>query len=90
MDREGGRVSYPSGKVVTYNIEGQDMPRVNKRYVLFLKREEENLSIVTGYELQGEKVRPLDGPQKFKKYDGTSADALLNKIRRALAPAVTN
>lgn len=84
IDREGGRVRYPSGDIVTYYIEGQGMPKVNERYVLFLKREEDNFSILTGYQLQGGKVRPLDYTQKFKKREGISEEALLNEVRSAI------
>jgi hypothetical protein len=35
IDRMGGRVKYPSGRVFTYEIHGQSMPRIGGRY-LFL------------------------------------------------------
>jgi hypothetical protein len=84
VDREGGRVRYPSGYIVTHYVTGYGMPRPNKRYVLFLKREEENLTIVTGYELHEKKVRTLDHAKKFKKFEGTSEDAFLSEIRSAV------
>lgn len=84
VERQGGRVRYPSGDIVTYLISGQGAPRVNKRYVLFLKREEENLSILTGYELQGGKAHPLDHFEKFKKFKDTSENSLINQIRSVI------
>jgi hypothetical protein len=87
VDREGGRVRYPSGSIVTHYVTGQGVPRPNKRYVLFLKRGEENLTIVTGYELHEKKVRPLDHPKRFKKFEGASEDAFLNEIRSAINSA---
>lgn len=87
VDREGGRVRYPSGGVVTYYVVGYGVPRPNKRYVLFLKREEENLTIVTGYELHEKKVRPLDHSKKFKKFEDASEDAFLSEIRSAINSA---
>lgn len=89
-DREGGRVRYPSGEVVTYAVQEQGMPRVNRQYVLFLRREEEGFSILTGYELLGGKVRPLDHARKFKRFGGASRDAFLGELRGALAPESPN
>jgi hypothetical protein len=90
VEREGGRVRYPSGDIVRYEVSGQGMPRVNKRYVLFLKRGEDNLSILTGYELQGGKSYALDHPEKFRKFTGSHDASLINQIRSAIdspAPA---
>lgn len=87
VDREGGRVRYPSGYVVTHYVTGQGVPRPNKRYALFLKRGEENLTILTGYELHEKKVRALDHVKRFKKFEGTSEDAFLNEIRSAINSA---
>lgn len=90
VNRMGGRVRYPSGNIVIYSVEGQGVLRVNKRCVVFLKREEENFSILTGYELQQGKVRPLEHSQKFKKYKDTSENSLLNEIRSAVStPSIT-
>jgi hypothetical protein len=86
VDRVGGRVRYPSGDIVTYAVEGQGVLRGGRRYLLFLERTEENLSVMTGYELQGKKVRPLDHAQKFKKFEGVDEDAFLNQVRAAAAP----
>lgn len=84
-DREGGRVRYPSGEVVVYGVASQGMPRVTSQYVLFLKREDGNLRILTGYELQKGKARPLDYAKKFKRFEGMGKGALLNEIRHTLS-----
>ena len=34
VEREGGRMRYPSGRIVKFTPSGQRMPRVGKRYVL--------------------------------------------------------
>src|SRR5215204_994544 len=60
--RPGGAVRFPSGKIQQYTIAGQGYPQQDKVYVLFLKRDEEgDYSILTGYEVTGSVVQPLDG-----------------------------
>jgi len=61
VERSGGRVRLPSGKVIVSRADKQDLPKVGKRYVLFLTRaEDEDFNILTGYELDNGKVFPLD------------------------------
>jgi hypothetical protein len=67
VERPGGRVRFPSGKIVFAAVSNQDLPRTGHRYVLFLThdfimggRYEETLFILTGYELAKGKVFPLD------------------------------
>lgn len=84
VDRAGGRVRYPSGAIVRHVVSGQSMPRVNKRYVLFLKLEDQNFRIITGYELGSEGVNPLDRIEKFKKHKGIDESTFLNQIRKAI------
>ena len=67
VERLGGRVRFPSGKVVVSMVNHQDMPRVGGRYVLFLTHNfpmggeyDKDLLILTGYELRGGRVFPLD------------------------------
>lgn len=61
--RVGGRVRFTSGVVQRYRIDHQGMPRAGRRYVLFLKKmgDEEVYTILTGYELRGGRVHPVDG-----------------------------
>ena len=61
--REGGRVRFPSGRVQSYITHYQGAPIIGRRYVLFLKRNEdsETFSLITGYELRDGRVYPLDG-----------------------------
>jgi len=85
VDRQGGRVRYPSGEIVRHVIEGQNVPRVNKKYVLFLKLEDQDFRILTGYELGAEGVSPLDWVvEKFKKYKGVNETTFLNQIRNVI------
>jgi hypothetical protein len=87
VEREGGRVRSPSGQVTRYSINGQNMPRVGKRYLLFLTctDQEQASHIVTGYELRAGKVFPLDeAGDKFDLYKGVDETELLNTIQEAI------
>ena len=94
--RDGGRVRFASGKVQRYRISHQEMPRAGRRYVLFLKKldDEELYTILTGYELRGGRVHPLDGvatsvgtselPQ-FLPYKDADESSFLDAVRDAIA-----
>lgn len=84
VDRAGGRVRYPSGAIVRYVVSGQSVPKVNKRYVLFLKLEDQGLKILTGYELDSGGVTPLDRVDKFKKHKGMDESDFLDKVRNSI------
>ncbi len=66
VERAGGRVRLPSGKIVVAQTSHQDLPQVGKRYALFLTHEfpdcvsNEDFRILTGYELRNGHVFPLD------------------------------
>lgn len=94
-ERLGGRVKFPSGRVLPVVITGQGMPRAGRKYLLFLKRlgAEGDYHVLTGYELRGGRVSPLDGakpagggsPWKFDAYEGREEAAFLKAVRDALA-----
>ena len=70
--RPGGAVRFPSGKIQQYTISLQGYPQQDKAYVLFLKRDEVgDYSIVTGYEINGNVVQPLDGNETFRRMNLT-------------------
>lgn len=93
--REGGRVRFPSGRIQRYKPHFQGTPRVGSRYVLFLKRndDEQSYFIWTGYELRAGRVHPLDGvdlpggatelPQ-FAAYKDTDEAAFMSDLRAAI------
>jgi hypothetical protein len=95
--RGGGAVRFPSGKVVREGFNGKPLPRQGRRYVLFLKLNEEgqDFSIITAYELLGGRVSPLDGlyttgqvvPQlaAHQAFKGVSEAAFLEAVRGAIA-----
>lgn len=89
VQREGGRVKYPDGEVAKFIIVGQNMPRIGRRYVLFLKSngEGQDYSILTGYELRAGSVFPLDQPGSKSKFD-TYKDLDETTFRRALHDAI--
>jgi hypothetical protein len=61
-ERVGGRVRYPSGQIVRYNISNQGSPVKNKKYLLFLKKTTEgDYELLTAYEQQNDVVKSLDG-----------------------------
>jgi hypothetical protein len=89
VEREGGRVKYPNGKILHYIIDGQRMPRVGARYLLFLKHDGEEHSIITGYELQAGRVRALDYFQKFKALEKSDEATFLQEVRNAIKRSLT-
>jgi hypothetical protein len=87
IERSGGALRFPSGKVLIRGLLGKPLPLISRRYVFFLKRntEGEDFSIITAYELRGGQVFPLDGTspkgdvvapfalhQKYKGVDGST------------------
>lgn len=93
-DRQGGRVRFPNGGTSLQYVQGQGLPRVGRRYVLFLTltNQEQGAHILTGYELRGGRVFPIDNPAGgqhpiatvYKDADETS---FLNDLRAAVADA---
>ena len=91
--RHGGTVRFPSGKTVVRGALGKTMPRAGRRYLLFLRKNEEGqtFSIITGYALLNGKVIPLDGFSKkgprlheFTAYVNADESAFLNQVRDAI------
>ena len=62
-ERPGGAVRFPSGKILRRGDLGRNIPEAGRRYLLFLKYNEDgnDFSIVTGYQLLDNRVLPLDG-----------------------------
>jgi len=93
--RPGGTLRFGSGKIQRYTVSKQGYPQQGRRYVLFLKVDEQgDFSILTGYELDGLQVRPLDGNStdprndlQFGIYDGVRQESFLNELQRSLKAA---
>lgn len=67
-ERSGGAVRFSSGKTKRLGNFGEGFPAKQKRYLLFLKRNElgEDFFILTGYKLQDGKVTPLDDSDEYE------------------------
>jgi hypothetical protein len=97
VDREGGTVRFPSGRLQRYGVLGQGTPMVGHRYALFLRRSEESqtFSILTAYELRENHVFPLDAMRlagskntlAFSECEGSAESVFLSALKEALAQA---
>ncbi|MCA1637986.1 MAG: hypothetical protein LC768_06565, partial [Acidobacteria bacterium] len=88
IDSLGGAVQYPNGaKVYYFVVPIKELPHVGRRYVLFLTNVDKspNFNILTGYELRGGKIYPLDSRERFQKLKGTSETEFITNIREMMA-----
>jgi len=85
VDRSGGFVKYPNGHSILYRTTHLDMPLKGERYLFFLSSKNDDLSILTAYELGAKGVQPLDQAPQFEKYTGATEQALLEELRGSLA-----
>ena len=92
VERNGGRVRMPSGKIAVSWTNHQDMPKVGSRYVFFLTHDFEaagdtdDYYLLTGYELKDGKVFPLDKSpkQSVLDYKGTAESTFLTDLVEAI------
>jgi len=89
IEREGGCVRFPSGRLHLYMVAEQDMPHTGSRYVFFLAKTEEDsvFEVITGYEIRGDGIYSLDELPQTRSYDGTSAATFLEEVRKQLTGA---
>jgi hypothetical protein len=85
VERQGAKVELPSGRIIDVEVIGQRMPQVGHRYILFLNynKETRDYFILTGYQIAGEKVFPLDTIQKFAVYENVDAKSFLSDLDAA-------
>jgi len=90
-DRTGGYVRYPNGQKVLYQFDGQDLPEVGGRYILFLKTEKDspNFVLVTAYELKDGKALALDTVMPSNEFNGT-IDNLMEIVRTKVVSLTAN
>lgn len=81
VERDGGRVRFPNGRLHMYTIDKLDMPKTGLRYVLFLNEEESDFTILTGYELRNGKVYPLDELPNLLTYESSDELIFLSELR---------
>ena len=95
VQRRGGAVRLPSGKIIRRGAIFETMPLSEKRYLFFLEsdKESESFQIVTGYQLRNGQVFPLDGVnppdggrkvKQFAVYEGMNQDEFLKQIQNEL------
>jgi hypothetical protein len=62
IQRKGGAIRLPSGKVLTRAVRADSMPQIAGRYLLFLKYDQatEDYTVLNGYQLAGNEVYRLD------------------------------
>jgi hypothetical protein len=86
-ERLGGAVVYPAGNKRIIRVAGQNMPRVDRRYVFFLGAIEsgQDFDLLTGYELRAGKTLPLDDSRRMSAYGEMGEDAFLKHVREAIA-----
>lgn len=86
IERQGAKVELPSGRIFDVEVIGQRMPQVGHRYILFLtyNKETRDYFILTGYEIAGEKVSPLDTIHKFAVYENVDAKDFLSDLKSAI------
>lgn len=94
-ERFGGKVRYPSGKVIRCRIAGQGVPIIGKRYLFFLtKADQDSYTLLTAYEIQRNKVFALDGSRTysrgkggsiFDKHNGRELDSFMEEVERTLS-----
>lgn len=101
VQREGGAIRLPSGKVLLRGSKDHSMPQVGKRYLLFLRYNQstEDFHVVGGYQLEGQHSYSLDelGYSQSERHHetlvhplrehGESEDQLLNHARAAKPPS---
>ena len=86
IDRVGGHVKYPNGQIVLYRITSLNMPQIGGRYLLFLtsKHNNEDLSILTAYQLTANGAIPLDELNDAASLTGVSEADILQRVRNLI------
>jgi hypothetical protein len=87
VQRIGGWVKYPNGRKVLFRLSGNGMPAVGGRYAFFLNIFDEDYSLLTGYELGAEGVRPLDNARQFEQYRREKEADFLQALHGAISQA---
>ena len=62
IQRTGGVIRLPSGKLLTRAVLADSMPQIGSRYLLFVKYDQgtEDYTVLNGYQLAGNEVYRLD------------------------------
>jgi hypothetical protein len=96
IQRKGGAIRLPSGKILTRALRADSMPQIASRYLLFLKYDQatEDYTVLNGYQLTGNEVYRLDDltwtDSNFPKLvqplrsEGVSEDQFLARAKSTL------
>jgi hypothetical protein len=91
VQRAGGQIKYPSGKIIPYVIFGQELPILHNRYVLFLTYDKQRQAyyIITGYGISNGKITALDGKGHskqsgfgFNDYNGFEEKQFMDELQK--------
>jgi hypothetical protein len=87
VERDGGRVRFPGGRILFYTINSLDMPAVGLRYVFFLSNPhaQSDFQILTAYELREGRVYPLDDLPNLYRYENADELNFLSELRNRIA-----
>src|SRR5689334_11165810 len=87
FERSGGRVRMPSGKIIVSWTNHQNMPQFGSRYILFLTHSYEvqgdvgkDFYLLTGYEIVGGHVFPLDDTSSGQSYKGADESSFMKDL----------
>jgi hypothetical protein len=100
VERQGGAIRLPSGKVLIRGSKDYSMPLVGKRYLLFLRYNQstEDFHVARGYQLEGQHTYSLDelGYSHSDRHhetlthplleQGDNEEQFLGKVRAAMPP----
>jgi hypothetical protein len=93
VERSGGSIRLPSGKILRRGVLAESMPQMGKRYIFLLQYKEDTDSFLlkTGYQLEGDHVYCLDDDQKnvtlnqpLKEY-GTNESQLIERMKKSVS-----
>jgi hypothetical protein len=87
--REGGVVHYSNGHRRLYHMAEEGMPKVSRKYVLFLRTidQTQDYNLLTAYEISPTGIVPVDFSGRFKAYEGYDIDTFLGVVRTAINQA---
>jgi hypothetical protein len=88
--RAGASVTFPSGHISHYVVDGRGMPKVGKQYLMFLWKTNEGLPEYEflyrlTYELSDGRAYPLDDDHFYREPEDEDAVLLLAKVKKAIA-----
>lgn len=92
VQRQGGQVRFPAGRIHWYSVDKENMPESGCQYVFFVARDAEHntLKIITAYEIKNGKMQPLDEMPQFRRHAGKDEAGFLEALQTALTGASTN